>query len=332
MTNDPFGRMAPISRPPYNAITKPENPSRFDGRHIIDMVYKANGQGQFIAGPRVAPVRETPRPAQIYIERAGAARKQLTNTAYSHQSAVVSPDGRWIAFIADARLRPDSVVTAERDSIGKLAPDRKRDELPRNDTEIFVIPVAACEQQSAECTPRRLEYAGNESQPTWSPDSKQIAFVGQPSRFKNQRLFVVSAEGGKPQDILGTWQYEPGQIQWLKSGQIAMVTATGGSSGVYRIDPASKKITPVISGRRQVSGVVMDKGQQHVVYVSTDLTHPTELFIANADGSGERKLTSFNDRLNSDVAWSDAERFMVKSVGGLEFESWLMKPFGYDPS
>ena len=332
MTNDPFGRMAPISRPPYNAITKPENTARFDGRHVIDMAYKANGQPQFIAGPRVAPVRDTARPAQIYLERAGAARKQLTNTKYSHQNPVVSPDGRWIAFIADARLRPDSIVTAERDSIAKLAPDRKRDELPRNDTEIFILPVAACEQQTAECTPRKIEYAGNESQPTWSPDSKQIAFVGQLARFKNQRLFVVAAESGKPQDILGTWQYEPGQIQWLKDGQIAMTTATGGSTGIYKIDPVSKKMTPVLAGRRQVSGVVMDKNQQHIFYVSTDLTHPTELFVANADGTGERKLTSFNDRVNSEVAWSDAERFMVKSVGGLEIESWLMKPFGYDPS
>jgi len=332
MTNDPFGRMAPISRPPYNAITKPENAARFDGRHVIDMVYKANGQPQFIAGPRVAPARDTARPAQIYLERAGAARKQLTNTKYSHQNAVVSPDGKWIAFIADARLRPDSIVTAERDSIAKLAPDRKRDELPRNDTEIFILPVAACEQQTAECTPRKIEYAGNESQPTWSPDSKQIAFVGQLARFKNQRLFVVAAESGKPQDILGTWQYEPGQIQWLKDGQIAMTTATGGSTGIYKIDPVSKKMTPVLAGRRQVSGVVMDKNQQHIFYVSTDLTHPTELFVANADGTGERKLTSFNDRVNSEVAWSDAERFMVKSVGGLEIESWLMKPFGYDPS
>jgi len=334
MTNDPFGRMAPISRPPYNAITKPENTARFDGRHVIDMAYKANGQPQFIAGPRVAPVRDTARPAQIYLERAGAARKQLTNTKYSHQNPVVSPDGRWIAFIADARLRPDSIVTAERDSIAKLAPDRKRDELPRNDTEIFILPVAACEQQTAECTPRKIEYAGNESQPTWSPDSKQIAFVGQLARFKNQRLFVVAADGGsgKPQDILGTWQYEPGQIQWLKDGQIAMTTATGGSTGIYKIDPASKKMTPVLAGRRQVSGVVMDKNQQRIFYVSTDLTHPTELFVANADGTGERKLTSFNDRVNSEVAWSDAERFMVKSVGGLEIESWLMKPFGYDPS
>ena len=332
VANDPFGRMAPISRPPYNAITHPENPARFDGRQIDEMVYKANGRGEFIAGPRTAPARDTARAAQIYLERPGAARVELTGTNYSHRNAVVSPDGKWIAFLADARLRSDSAVRAETDSIAKLPPDRKRDEAPRNDSEIFLLPVAACEHQSADCTPRKLEYAGNETQLAWSPDSKRIAFVGQPSRYKNQRLFVVNADGGKPQEILGTWEYEPGQIQWLKDGQIAMVTATGGSTGLYTIDPNTRKITTVLGGRRQISALSYDKSQQHVVYVSTDLTHPTELYIANADGMNERRITSFNDKLNSEVAWADAERMLVKSVGGLEIESWLMKPFGYDPS
>lgn len=332
MANDPFGQMKPISRPPYNAITKPENPARFDGRQIVDMLYKANGQHEFIPGPRTEPHPVAPRPAQITIQRPGSAPRAITNTSYSHRDAVVSPDGKWIAFTADARLRSDSVVTAERDSIAKLPPDRKRDELPRNDTEIFILPVSACEQGTAECTPRKLEYPGNESNLQWSPDSRRIAFVGQPARFRNQRLFVVDAAGGKPQDILGAWQYEPGVITWLNDGRIMMATSTGGSSGVYVIDPATKVITPVLSGRRQVTSPLLDRDQKHIVFIATDLTHPTELFVANADGSGERKLTSFNDKVNAEVAWSDAERVMTKGIGGLEVETWLMKPYGYDPS
>jgi acetyl esterase/lipase len=296
------------------------------------MVYKANGQGM-LPGPRTAPpAPKQPVPAQIYIERAGAPRKAITNTKYSHRDVAVSPDGKWIAFVADANLRSDSVVTAERDSVAKLAPDRKRDEMLRNDTEIFIVPVAACEAQSAECTPRKLEYAGSEAQIRWSPDSRQIAFVGQPGRFKNQRLFVVNATGGKPQDILGSWQYEPGTIQWLENGTIAMQTATGGAHGVYAIDPNTKKITTILGGRRVVSSATFDGPQSHIVFVATDMTHPTELFVANADGTGERKLTSFNDKVNAEVAWSDAEEFKYKSVGGTEVEGWLMKPYGYDAS
>jgi dipeptidyl aminopeptidase/acylaminoacyl peptidase len=330
--NDPFGKMKPISRPPYNAITKPENPARFDGRQIDDMLYKSNGLHEFIPGPRTAPRPVTPRPTQISIVRSGSPAKQITNTNYSHRDVVVSPDGKWIAFTADANLRSDSVVTAERDSVAKLAPDRKRDELPRNDTEIFVLPVAACEAATAECKPRKIEYAGNESNLEWSPDSKRIAFVGQPSRFRNQRLFVVDASGGKPQDVLGAWQFEPGQITWLNNGKIMMSTSTGGASGMYALDPATKKIESMLGGRRNITTPVVDRAQQHIVYVSSDVTHPTELYVANADGTGERKLTTFNDKVNAEVAWADAERFITKGVGGLDVESWLMKPANYDAS
>jgi dipeptidyl aminopeptidase/acylaminoacyl peptidase len=111
-----------------------------------------------------------------------------------------------------------------------------------------------------------------------------------------------------------------------------MATSTGGSTGIYDIDPATKKITTILGGRRQVTNPLLDRAQQHIVYVSTDLTHPTELYIANADGTGERKLTTFNDKVNAEVAWADAERFITKSVGGLDVESWLMKPPGYDAS
>jgi len=330
--NDPFARMQPMARPPYDAITKPENPSRFDGRQITQMVYKANGLGM-LPGPAVAP-RDTQRavPAQIYLDRTGVARKKLTDTKYSHRNVVVSPDGKWIAFVADANLRSDSLVNAERDSIAKLPPDRKRDEQLRNETDVYVIPVGACEAKTPECVPKKIEYSGNESQVVWSPDSRQIAFVGQAGRFKNQRLFSAAANGGKAQDLLGSWPYEPGVIQWLKNGVISMATSTGGSRGVYTIDPASKKISTVLGGRRVVNSPAYDASQSHIVYIATDLTHPTELYIANADGTGERKLTSFNDRVNNEIAWADAEQFTYSSVGGLKVEGWLMKPYGYDPS
>ena len=62
--NNPYAKMAPLSRPPYDAITKPENPSRFDGKQITQTVDKANGQHDFIPGPashRVYRVDQCPR-------------------------------------------------------------------------------------------------------------------------------------------------------------------------------------------------------------------------------------------------------------------------------
>jgi dipeptidyl aminopeptidase/acylaminoacyl peptidase len=99
---------------------------------------------------------------------------------------------------------------------------------------------------------------------------------------------------------------------------------------VFKLDPATKKMTPVLSGRRRTNGMSTDGKGSKIAFVATDMTRPTELFIANGDGSGERKLTSFNDKVAAEVAFSDAERFEFPSVGGLKVESWLMKPYGYE--
>ena len=61
---DAFSAMQPMARPPYGSITQPLDTKRFDGRHITDMRYKANGQG-FVPGPREARVW---RAAQIWIQ------------------------------------------------------------------------------------------------------------------------------------------------------------------------------------------------------------------------------------------------------------------------
>ena len=170
---DPFAAMQPMARPPFGSITKPLDAKRFDGRHIVQFPYKANGQG-FVPNPREARVY---RPLQIVLQNVGdTAKKKITNDRYSHRNAVVSPDGKWVAFTADPQLRADSVVQAERDSIARLPYDAARDETPRNDNDIFIMPITGG-------TARRLTNApGDEGSVEWSPDGKQIAFIAAPAR------------------------------------------------------------------------------------------------------------------------------------------------------
>src|SRR4030081_2919024 len=78
-----------------------------------------------------------------------------------------------------------------------------------------------------------------------------------------------------------------------------------------------------------MKGFSFDERGKRVAYVVTSMTTPTELYVADADVRKERRLTSFNDKLASEVAFSDAERFTYPSVGGMEIEGWLMKPYGW---
>ena len=319
---DPFARMQATARPPHGAITRPVNPARFDGRHIVDLGYQANGRG-FVPNAREP---RTYRPAQIWMQAPGSAKRALTSVAYSHRDVTVSPDGRLVAFVADAELRSDSVTAAERDSLGKLPYDAAREAQPRNDVDVFLLDVAN------PTTPRRLvRWTGTESDVAWSPDGRQVAFVGRANRTTNARLYVVDAAGGEPRELLGDWQYEPDQVSWLPNGDLAVLATIGGRTALFHVSPKSKEMREVIGGRRRIAGMSMDEKATKVAFVATSMDKPTELFLADANGRNERRLTSFNDSLLREVAFSDAERFTYQSVGGLEIEGWLMKPYGYEP-
>ncbi|MCE2941206.1 MAG: S9 family peptidase [Gemmatimonadota bacterium] len=321
--DDPYARMGPMSRPPFDAITRPADPARYDGRHVVDMTYKSNERG-FVPGRRTA---RTWRPLQVWSQVLGdTARTQLTTAAYSHRGATVSPDGQWIAFVADAALRPDSVVELERDSLARLPYDRARDEAERNDADVYVMPATGG-------APRKVAtWMGSESDLAWSPDSRRIAFVGRPGRTKSARVYVVAAAGGTPINLIRAWSYEPSNIEWLPNGALQFSAEVGGRTGLFRADAAGRQPPrELLGGRRRMSGFSYDSAGARVAWVATSLTAPTELYVAGADGSGERKLTGFNDALNAEVAWADAERFTYRSVGDLEIEAWLMKPYGYQP-
>src|SRR5262249_5468209 len=172
------------------------------------------------------------------------------------------------------------------------------------------------------------EYFGGESNIIWSADSKQFVFVGRPGQYSSSRLLLASVDGGKAVDLLGaSWRYEPGQIEGFKNGKIRMQATAGGSSGLYEIGAAATTVARMIlGGRRQVGGIMMDKSQTKLIYTSSDISHLAEYYVSDINGQNEKKLTTFNDALQNEVAFSEAERVFVKSVDNLEIETWLMKP------
>ena len=323
LRKDPFFKMPPMAHPPYGAITRPADPGRFDGRQVVDLRYKSNDRG-FIPGPREA--RRWPA-SQIWVQDSGSGVKRVVlSSGYSMRNAVVSPSGRWVAFLADPELRRDSVVEHERDSLSYLPYDAKRDEATRNESDIFIVSVKGG-------TPRRVaQWTGAESDLTWSPDDARLAFIGRATRTSSARVYLVDAAGSAPRQVLGDdFRYEPNGLDWLPDGTLLFNADVGGSSGLYRLDTSSRVATQLLGGRRKLTGFSIDAAGRRMAYVATSMTKPTELFVADVDGRNERQVTHFNDKLSRDVAFSDADRFTYQSVGGTEIEGWLMKPYGWQP-
>jgi dipeptidyl aminopeptidase/acylaminoacyl peptidase len=171
---------------------------------------------------------------------------------------------------------------------------------------------------------------GVESAPVFSPDGRSVAFLWRPSRTRSVKLATVDVATGRVRDLLGDVPWEPEGVAWVNDRLLVTYAQVGGRTALFRIGSGGGGPREVLAGRRRMSGFSFDAARGTVAYVSTSLTRPTELFVAAGDGTAERRVTSFNDALLREVAMSDAERVTFPSVGGLQVEGWLMKPFGYD--
>ena len=126
---------------------------------------------------------------------------------------------------------------------------------------------------------------------------------------------------------------EPAAVTWLPAGEALMQLTLGGRNALYRINPKTGDRKEIVGGRRRLAGFTYDTARTKVAYVATSMDSPTELYLSDLTGATpERQLTNFNARPEQRRSrWSPSERFTYKSVGDVEVEAWLVKPFGYEP-
>jgi Tol biopolymer transport system component len=91
-----------------------------------------------------------------------------------------------------------------------------------------------------------VDQPGPDSNPRFSPDDKQIVFssvMGEKIFFaSNNRLALVSAQGGPPKSITDSFDENPGLLEWKADG-IYFAGSEKTASHLFRVDPATAKIT-----------------------------------------------------------------------------------------
>jgi acylaminoacyl-peptidase len=107
---------------------------------------------------------------------------------------------------------------------------------------------------------------------------------------------------------------------------------TKGQIHLYRLDFATHKVAPVISGERAVRGFDVNEKAGIMIYVADDFRNMAELYVAALDGRGERRLTHANDKLFGQFDLAGVERVSFKSTDGLPIEGFLVKPLGWQPN
>lgn len=172
-----------------------------------------------------------------------------------------------------------------------------------------------------------FEYAG----PRVSPDGRWIAatrIAEDGSWGQIGRLALIPVNGGPARELTTEFDRSVNEMRWSEdSRSIYFPINDRGDTHLYRINVKTGAIRRVIGGRRMLLAFSVDRAGQ-VAFVAHTPTHPTDVYLAQANGRGERRLTDFNDRLLSERIVTPIEEVWHTAPDGRRIQGWLMKPVG----
>lgn len=284
---------------------------RFKGVQFDWMEFHRDG-GPFplpnVKNPQVSP------PQEIFLTSlSGDSARQLTHLGLRPVGLQWSPDGKTLLFSADSSYR---------------------DERLYGRTDIWTVTADAMVRR---LTPNNgYDYDGARFSPDgrWILASRQLStdavIAKKLTHGAPVDLVVLPASGGPERVLTADWDFIPAAPQWSADGSSIYFTGgVGGTTHLFRVSPDSGPVKQVTTGQRRLIGFSFDSAFKHMAYAVGRFEAPSEIWIANIDGSGERQLTHVHDAFVDEVALSRAERLLFRSADGTAVEGWLTFPFGY---
>jgi dipeptidyl aminopeptidase/acylaminoacyl peptidase len=193
--------------------------------------------------------------------------------------------------------------------------------------------------------------------PRWSPDGKNIAFIGglmSDQGVTGGDVWVVSASGGQPHNLTPQRPSSPAWIAWKGNDQLFVSELAGGNCQLVRLrlegdllgeNASAVAEKPVFSipgsagdGRMEIS-LSATADRSLFVFDASSFDRPAEVYAARpgeqtASGSGGEfagttQLTHINDGIGP--TWGKTVSLNWTS-DAFHVQGWLMLPKDYDPA
>ena len=113
-------------------------------------------------------------------------------------------------------------------------------------------------------------------------------------------LVVMPVDGGKEIVLTADWDYLPANAVWSPDSKTVYFTGgVGGTQHLYAVSLDLKGVRAITTGQRRVSGVNFDRAFTRMAYLVGRFEAPSEIWLADIDGSHEVQVTQVHAPLVS---------------------------------
>lgn len=179
-------------------------------------------------------------------------------------------------------------------------------EATSTNNDIFLVPVAGGEA-------KRITGSnpGSDTTPRYSPDGRYIAYRSQErngyesDRF---RLMLYDRQSGAVKELSTDFDRWVGELHWAPDSKRIFIVAEDRGREMVGVASIDGGIKPLIE-RTSSSGLSLSIDGLTLAFTRSSIHEPTEVYKANADGTGVTKLTKINADLLAQLDLSPAEDF-----------------------
>ncbi len=174
------------------------------------------------------------------------------------------------------------------------------------------------------------EEGKNYNSPRISPSGKWLAFQTGTTSFVNVPVLSIMPLNGTAKDIVEIpFDRTKGNLLWSDDEKYIYFSAqSNGGAPVYRADISTKKVEQLTDYNSGINS--FDLVNDKLVFVKTEVLDPFEVYLADAAGKNQKRISSFNTDWIAAKKLSIPEKHSFKNEKGMEVEYWVMKPTNYE--